>query len=456
MFFLLHLFFGVKIDKERLKEDFEQKYMGLGKLFSTLFLPPIVDEYKEMEIDPEKAQALQSRQFSITEVARWMNLPPHILKDLTRSSFNNIEEQALELVIYSFLPLVTQIEQTMNITFFDEEERIDHYIKFELKGLLRGNIAARTDFYTALLDRGVFHADDVLKLEDMNPQPDGLGQIYAMPLNMVNKKMLVSSQPLTIEEKYFRDKIQTVRVLEFRNTALRRKLTIAWKPKFEEYGKQIVTTEVDAIRAAIKKMLEEKSIVDFNAWLDTYYQEFSKEIEEICAPLIASYAAEVLPIAQEEIGSDFEIEPQYQDFQRQYKEIFIKRHIISSESQLKALMARLLGEDDDLAAALSQRIDEWEERRPGKIVMRETIRAENAFARSAFALSGITKIRSVSFGKSCPYCEELNGNVIGIEGFFLTKGDFQPEGVDEPLTVTQNCSHPPFHGGCDCGVAAET
>ena len=92
-----------------------------------------------------------------------------------------------------------EVEQAMDIAFFDEEERPDHFVKFELKGLLRGDLKARTEFYNAMLDRGVFNADMVLDLEDMNPQPEGVGQVFMVPLNMVNKQLVISPQPLTIE-----------------------------------------------------------------------------------------------------------------------------------------------------------------------------------------------------------------------------------------------------------------
>ena len=86
--------------------------------------------------------------------------------------------------------------------------------------------------------------------------------------------------------------------------------------------------------------------------------------------------------------------------------------------------------------------------------MRESIRGENAFTRSVFALCGIVKIMSVAFGKSCPFCADLDGKIIGIDQVFLPKGDFQPDGADAPLTVTHSCSHPPYHDGCMCGLVA--
>jgi len=440
--------------RKGLQKDFNEKYGGLGKNWKFIFVTGGAT-VKETEIDATKAQVLESRQFSVVEIARWMNLPPHILRELSRATFSNIEEQSLELVIYSLLPVVTQIEQTMNIALFDEEERRTHYVKFELKGLLRGDLKARTEFYKAMIDRGIFNADMVLDLEDMNPQPKGLGKIFVVPLNMVNKEMVVSPQPLTIENKgNSLVERATVQIVKKRSAALRRRLTIAYKPKFEEFARQLVKKETDAVRAAVEEMLSQHGITEFNAWLEGFYRDFGKEVDVLVAPLINSYATDVLPIAQEEINSDSDIAPQYLEFQREYREVLAQRHVISSREQLKAIIRDAQKEGESEPEALEQRLTEWEEKRPGKIVMREMVRAENAFTRSVFALCGIMKIRSIAYGDSCPYCQDLDGKVIGIDEYFLPKGDFQPEGAERPLTVTSNHSHPPYHDGCDCGIGA--
>ena len=342
----------------------------------------------------------------------------------------------------------------MNIAFFDDRERREHFVKFELKGLLRGDLKARTEFYNAMLDRGVFNADMVLDLEDMNPQPEGIGQIYMIPLNMVNKKLVISPQPLTIEAPRALSELkrQSVQIIERRSGALRRKITIAYMKKFEEYGKQVVENEVEAVRKAVKETLGSRNTVDFLAWLERFYPEFSKTIDTLSAPLLSSYADAILPVAQEEIGSEADVSIQYQVFQREYREYYVARHVKSSQGQLRSVITEAQANGNDEAEAVEQRLQEWEEKRPGKISMREGIRAENAFARSVFALSGIAKIVSVHFGKSCPYCLALDGKVIGIDEYFLTKGDFQPDGADTPLSVTSNHSHPPYHDGCDCGI----
>jgi len=374
--------------------------------------------------------------------------------------------------MFTLTPIVTQIEQAMNLTFFSDAERQQYYVKFELKGLLRGNIAARTAFYTAMIDRGVFHANNVLELEDMDLQEDGLGEIYIVSLNTANKRKFLEPTVPVIEdvpdeegEADIADEVDEEegeeaprsmvisapgRVILQRSSALRRKITLAYGKQWEAYTAQVIKEETEQLRAGIKEWLHERSAGEFVTWLDNFYVGFQSRVADLSAPLLSSYAAAILPIAQQEINSDADIAPRYEQFGQQYREAFVLRHVGQSRGQLRA--AALEAEDAEIE--IEQLLTDWEGARPGKIVQHESVRAENAFARSVFALAGVVKIRSVAYGKSCPYCSALDGRVIGIEEAFLTEGDFQPEGADRPLTVTSTYNHPPYHGGCDCGIEA--
>lgn len=452
---------GVTMDektREGLQKDFNEKYANLGESWKAIFLSGGA-EWKPNEIDAQKAQALESRQFSIAEVSRWTGLSPHLLHDLSRATFNNIEELDLALVTFTLTPIVTQIEQAMNVTFFDDAQRQEFYVKFELKGLLRGNLQARTQFYREMLDRGVFTADDVLELEDMNPQPDGLGQVYLVPLNMVNKRAVAGPAPVLLEPGRMRNVTPgrlgisaPGRVVLQRSSALRRKLTIAYGKQWEAYTTRVVEEETRQLREGIKEWITERSAVEFVAWLEKFYDGFRERIGKLSAPLLTSYAGAILPVALEEVASEADVSPQYDAFVAEYREGFVRRHIGRSRSELTAAVADV----EDAGASAEELLQRWEESRPGIIQMHESIRAESAFARSAFALAGITKIRAVTYNHNCPYCEALDGRVIGMDEAFLSEGEFWPEGAERPLIVTSTHRHPPFHQGCDCGIEAST
>jgi len=353
----------------------------------------------------------------------------------------------------------------MNATFFDDRERAaGYYTKFELKGLLRGNLQARTAFYTAMLDRGVFNADTVREFEDMNPQEDGLGKIYTLPLNMVNKRMVVgNSIPLTINASRMRD-VTPVRAsiaapqryIAQRSSAHRRRITLAYTPLWESYAKGLLEEEAEAIRSGIQDWLANGLTAEFITWLGTFYDGFRERVDTLSAPLLSSYAEAILPIAEEEAGSDADLKAQMDAFlsgPTGYRDTFVRRHLRHSRGSLAAAVEE--AEDAEAAqAAVETLLEDWRELRPERLRMHESIRAESAFARNVFILAGVTKLVSVSYGKSCPYCLALDGKVIEIQGSFLEPGDFQPEGAERPLTVTSIRRHPPYHDGCDCGVEA--
>jgi HK97 family phage portal protein len=176
-------------DIKTAREAIKEVYSGLGKSHDLMMLPDAGMEIKNLAIPMEDSQFLESRQFGIQEVARWFNVPPHKLKDLTRSSFNNIESEDASFLRDRILPDLVELEQSYDIQLLTETERNRSgrgklYFKHNVKGLLRADTAARTEFYTAMLDRGVFCIDDVLDLEDMPTLANDLGQKRLVQANM--------------------------------------------------------------------------------------------------------------------------------------------------------------------------------------------------------------------------------------------------------------------------------
>lgn len=168
-----------------LKKTLTETYSGLGQSHRLMLLEEGM-KLENIGIPPEDSQFLQSRQFQIPEVARWYNLPPHKLKDLTKSSFNNIEAEQISFVTDSILPWLIRLEANYNMQLLSLSDKSLSgygrlYFKHIVEGLLRGDAESRAAFYSAMLDRGVFSINEVRALEDMNPV-DG-GDIHLVPLN---------------------------------------------------------------------------------------------------------------------------------------------------------------------------------------------------------------------------------------------------------------------------------
>ena len=123
----------------------------------------------------EQAQFLETRKFQINEIARIFRVPPHMVGDLDKSSFSNIEQQSLEFVKYTLDPWVTRWEQAIHRSLLLESEKKEYFAKFNVDGLLRGDYQSRMNGYSVGIQNGFLSPNDVRGLENMDLIPDDLG-----------------------------------------------------------------------------------------------------------------------------------------------------------------------------------------------------------------------------------------------------------------------------------------
>jgi len=169
-----------------LKKSLSDVYSGLGNSHRLMLLEEGM-KFQKIVIDPKDSQFLESRQFNIPEIARWFNLPPHKLKDLTKSSFSNIESEQISFVTDSILPWVIRLEQNYDYQLLTESDRQLSgrgrlYYKHNLEGLLRADSAARGAYYREMFNIGAMSINEIREKEDMDPIPGG--DIHLVPLNM--------------------------------------------------------------------------------------------------------------------------------------------------------------------------------------------------------------------------------------------------------------------------------
>ncbi|WP_436231440.1 phage portal protein [Arcanobacterium phocae] len=122
-------------------------------------------KYTPISVSPEQAQFLETRKFQINEIARIFRIPPHMIGDLEKSSFSNIEQQSLEFVKYTLDPWVIRWEQAITKTLLSDHEKPQVYVKFNLEGLLRGDYKSRMDGHTVVRQNGWMSANDIRELE---------------------------------------------------------------------------------------------------------------------------------------------------------------------------------------------------------------------------------------------------------------------------------------------------
>ncbi|HEY0838790.1 MAG TPA: phage portal protein, partial [Vulgatibacter sp.] len=132
----------------------------------------------------EDAQYIETRKFQRGEIASLFRVPPHMIGDLERATFSNIEQQSIDFVTHSLRPWLVRIEQSIVRDLLLPSERREFFPRFNVEGLLRGDFKSRMEGYAIGRNIGVFNADEIRDLEDRSPIPDGAGKVYLQPLNM--------------------------------------------------------------------------------------------------------------------------------------------------------------------------------------------------------------------------------------------------------------------------------
>ena len=131
--------------------------------------------FHQLSIPPDQAQFLDTRKFQLDEIARIFRVPPHMVGDLDRSTFSNIEQQSLEFVKYTLNPWCIRWEQAMNQQLLSADDQRKFFVKFNVDGLLRGDYESRMNGYAIGRQNGWLSANDIRELEDLNRIPTNEG-----------------------------------------------------------------------------------------------------------------------------------------------------------------------------------------------------------------------------------------------------------------------------------------
>ena len=165
---------GVLKNPSKVRESWNSVYRGVGNAHKIAVLEEGM-KYQQIGIPPEEAQFLETRKFQINEIARLYRIPPHMVGDLDKSSFSNIEQQSLEFVKYMLDPWVIRWEQSLQRSLLLPGEKGKYFIKLNVDGLLRGDYQSRMNGYAVGRQNGWFSANDIREMENMNPIPDEEG-----------------------------------------------------------------------------------------------------------------------------------------------------------------------------------------------------------------------------------------------------------------------------------------
>jgi HK97 family phage portal protein len=151
-------------------------------------------KYESVTMPLEDAQFLETRRFQLDEICRIYRVPPHMVANLERATFSNIEHLSQEFVMYTLMPYLTRFEQASTKWLFRAADRGKYFLRFNVEGLLRADAAGRAQFYSQMLQNGVYSRNEVRALENKN-RVDGLDD-YTVQSNMTLVNFLEQlSQP---------------------------------------------------------------------------------------------------------------------------------------------------------------------------------------------------------------------------------------------------------------------
>lgn len=458
---------------KHMRESWEDAHKGLSRSHRIAILEEGVT-YQKVGIEPEAAQFLETRKFQLVEVARIYRMQPHMIGDLDRATFSNIEHQGLEFVMYTMMPWFVRWEQGVHRNLLTPAERRQYFAEYLVDALLRGDTQSRYAAYAVARQNGWMNADEIRERENMNPLPDGQGQIYLVPMNMIPASQagagLGSSEqppepPAGEDEAPAEDGERALvppgneRSYEQRAAKAgraRHRLEQAHRPLYVQTMARILRREKNDVGAQAKKLLSNRSQAEFNLWLESFYEEHQRWAFDQIRPLTRSYAQLVAAAVDEELGqTDQELTPQMEDWIRSYLAAWAARHGAISRAAIQRAIDKAIEMNLDPGDHVAEMLDGWPDGRASTDGMNEAVRFNNGLAKALYVLAGVIKLRWSAFGESCPYCSSLDGVVVGVDEVFIKAGqEFQPDGAQAPLKPGHNVGHAPAHDGCDCMVMA--
>lgn len=172
---------------KRLRKSFEEIYRGAENAGRVCVLEEGL-KWQQISVSPEDAQMLDSRRFSVEQIARLFRIPPPILGDLSHGTFSNVEALQRQFYSHTLMPWLTKLERLIERTLFSEADRATHEVEFDCDLLLRGDMLQRYQCYRIAREIGLASANELRAWEHLNPRADKGGDEYLSPMNMSSEQ----------------------------------------------------------------------------------------------------------------------------------------------------------------------------------------------------------------------------------------------------------------------------
>jgi len=288
--------------QDRLRMAWETRHQGLTNSQRVAILEEGL-KLHQYGFSVADSQVPELRYFQIDEVSRIFNIPPHMLHNLNRATFNNIEELSRGFVKFSLRYWLVRFEQAYNTQLLNPKEQKKYFFEHVFEGLLRSDIKTRFEAYKVGVENGWINADEIRELENMNPQPNGQGKKYYVPLNWIEKdaekpmpQLPAESKPAEQEdestqeekEEKFKKHFGEKRVDPKTAVVERDRIVRQYYPLFRQAAQKIINREAIAIKKAVKNIGGQRSKTDLKKWLDDFYNKQPEHIKREIGPVFRS------------------------------------------------------------------------------------------------------------------------------------------------------------------------
>jgi hypothetical protein len=379
-------------------------------------------------------------------------VPLHLIQEQEKQTSwgTGIEQMNIGFVVYTLMPWLERCEQQIALSLMTPAERQDYFVEHLVDGLLRGDTESRYNAYAIGRQWGWLSANDVRKMENLNPVRGG--DQYMVPLNMIPASQAGMEPSLEDDARsldYARTQPGEDRAQGYARE--RHRLALTHLRLYEDVAARVLRREVNDVGNAARRWLAQRDEQQFSTWLSEFYRDHQRFVAEQFGPLEMSYGEMVVAAARGEVDEPQEMSDGLEDWIRNYLDTFAVRHASVSENRIRSAMREALTDGEEPLVAIEDELAGWPEARAQETARWEAFRFNNALAVAVYLGARKQRLRWVAFGESCPYCSDLDGQIVGIRQFFLPAGtDYQPDGAERPLHVGHNVGHAPAHAGCDC------
>jgi HK97 family phage portal protein len=284
-----------QVQVENIRESWNKKHKGVKNKHRTAIFEEGM-AWQAVGVSPEVAQLLDSRRFTLEEIARLFRVQPHMIQDLMRATFSNIEHQGIDFVTHTLGPWFKRWEEALTISLLPEKLWGVNFFEFLQDAFLRGDTVTRFTAYKMAIDGGWLNRDEVRERENLNPIPDGAGKTFSQPLNMTTLGATEEEQPAQEPTKLTLVKNEPEADVASRSAAFNLEaIKFAYSRAFEEAAARVIRRESRELVAAVKKVnfVDAEACNQFSIkWCETYRGHARDAVEGLvhtcCAMLYAS------------------------------------------------------------------------------------------------------------------------------------------------------------------------